>query len=57
MKNYLVANGKIDAARVSVEPMGEAMLVASNATAAGRQENRRVVIAVRTNVRAAAGYS
>lgn len=57
VKNYLVANGKIDAARVSVEPMGEAMLVASNATAAGRQENRRVVIAVRTNVRAAAGYS
>lgn len=47
VKNYLVANGKIDAARVSVEPMGEAMPVASNATAAGRQKNRRVEIAVR----------
>ena len=49
VKTYLVANGKIDAARVSVEPMGEAAPVASNATAAGRQENRRVEIAVRTN--------
>ena len=48
VKNYLVAKGSIDAARVSVEPMGEAMPVASNATAAGRQENRRVEIAVRT---------
>ena len=48
VKNYLVANGKIDAARLSVEPMGEAAPVATNATAAGRQENRRVEIAVRT---------
>ncbi len=48
VKSYLVANGKIDAARLSVEPMGEAMPAASNATAAGRQENRRVEIAVRT---------
>ena len=48
VKNYLVSNGKIDAARVSVEPMGETMPVATNATATGRQENRRVEIAVRT---------
>lgn len=48
VKSYLVANGGINAARVSVEPMGEAQPVASNATAAGRQENRRVEIAVRT---------
>ena len=48
VKNYLVATGNIAATRVSVEPMGEAMPVASNATAAGRQENRRVEIAVRT---------
>ena len=48
VKNYLVTTGKIDAGRVSVEPMGEAMPVASNATAAGRKENRRVEIAVRT---------
>jgi outer membrane protein OmpA-like peptidoglycan-associated protein len=48
VKSYLVANGGIDAGRVSVEPMGEAMPAASNATAEGRQENRRVEIAVRT---------
>ncbi|MBF9142833.1 OmpA family protein [Hymenobacter properus] len=48
VKNYLVTNGSIDASRVSVEPMGEAMPAATNATAAGRQENRRVEIAVRT---------
>ena len=48
VKSYLVGNGKIEAARVSVEPMGEAMPVATNATATGRQENRRVEIAVRT---------
>jgi outer membrane protein OmpA-like peptidoglycan-associated protein len=48
VKKYLVDTGKIDASRVSIEPMGEAQPVASNATAAGRQENRRVEIAVRT---------
>ncbi|MBD2770496.1 OmpA family protein [Hymenobacter sp. BT664] len=48
VKSYLVKNGSIDAARISVEPMGEAAPVASNATAAGRQENRRVEIVVRT---------
>ena len=48
VKNYLVSNGRIDAARVSVEPMGETMPVATNANATGRQENRRVEIAVRT---------
>ncbi|GAA3959778.1 OmpA family protein [Hymenobacter antarcticus] len=48
VKSYLVSTGKIEAARVSVEPMGEAMPVATNATVAGRQENRRVEIAVRT---------
>ena len=48
VKNYLVGTGKIDGARVSIEPMGEAQPVASNTTAAGRQENRRVEIAVRT---------
>ena len=48
MKSYLVGTGKIDAARVSIEPMGEAQPVASHPTAAGRQENRRVEIAVRT---------
>lgn len=36
VKNYLVATGKMDVGRVSVEPMGEAMPAATNATAAGR---------------------
>jgi outer membrane protein OmpA-like peptidoglycan-associated protein len=48
VKSYLVSNGKIDASRVSVEPMGESNPTASNATAEGRKENRRVEIAVRT---------
>ncbi|WP_201987033.1 OmpA family protein [Hymenobacter rubidus] len=48
VKNYLVAKGGMAAERVSVEPMGESNPVATNATPAGRQENRRVEIAVRT---------
>ena len=48
VKTYLEATGKMDAGRVSVEPMGEAMPAATNATAAGRKENRRVEIVVRT---------
>ena len=48
VKSYLVNTGKIATDRVSVEPMGEAMPVATNATPAGRQENRRVEIVVRT---------
>ncbi|MCB2409438.1 OmpA family protein [Hymenobacter lucidus] len=48
VKTWLSQNGKIDASRVSVEPMGETQPVASNATAEGRQQNRRVEIAVRT---------
>lgn len=48
VKNYLVSTGKIDASRMSVEPMGETKPIANNATAEGRQENRRVEIAVRT---------
>ncbi|WP_324672532.1 OmpA family protein [Hymenobacter sp. GOD-10R] len=48
VKNWFVQNGKVDASRISVEPMGEAQPAASNATASGRQQNRRVEIAVRT---------
>ena len=48
VKNWFVQNGKIDSTRISVEPMGEAQPAASNATASGRQQNRRVEIAVRT---------
>lgn len=46
VKNWLAKNGGIGDARVSIEPMGETDPVASNATAAGRQQNRRVEIAV-----------
>ncbi|OUJ73720.1 OmpA family protein [Hymenobacter crusticola] len=48
VKNWFVQNGKVDASRISVEPMGEEQPVASNATPSGRQQNRRVEIAVRT---------
>ena len=48
VKTYRVATGRIDATCVSIEPTGETQLVASNATAVGRQENRLVEIVVRT---------
>ena len=47
VKNYLVTTDKMPADRVSTEAFGETQPVASNATPAGRQENRRVEIAVR----------
>ncbi|WP_019948803.1 OmpA family protein [Hymenobacter aerophilus] len=46
VKEWLTTNGMMKAANVSLEPMGETAPVASNATAAGRQQNRRVEIAV-----------
>ena len=47
VKNYLVTTNKMPADRVSTEAFGEEQPAASNATAAGRQENRRVEIAVK----------
>jgi len=47
VKKYLVTTDKLPADRVSTEAFGEEQPVASNATAAGRQENRRVEIAVK----------
>jgi outer membrane protein OmpA-like peptidoglycan-associated protein len=47
VKNYLVTTNKLPADRVSTEAFGEEQPTASNATAAGRQENRRVEIAVK----------
>lgn len=47
VKDYLVSTNKMPADRVSTEAFGEEQPAASNATAAGRQENRRVEIAVR----------
>ena len=43
---WLTTDGMMKAANVSIEPMGEKAPVATNATAAGRQQNRRVEIAV-----------
>lgn len=47
VKKYLTETGKLSADKISVHPKGEKNPVATNATAEGRQENRRVVIAVK----------
>lgn len=46
VKNYLITTDKLPADHLSTEAFGESQPAASNATAAGRQENRRVEIAV-----------
>jgi outer membrane protein OmpA-like peptidoglycan-associated protein len=48
VKNYLVETGKMAADKLSTESFGEQQPAATNATAEGRKENRRVEIAVRT---------
>ncbi len=47
VKSYLVTTGKMAADKVSTESFGEQAPAATNATAEGRKENRRVEIAVR----------
>jgi outer membrane protein OmpA-like peptidoglycan-associated protein len=47
VKSWIVQNGSIKSDHISVNPIGEEEPVASNASAAGRAENRRVEIAVR----------
>jgi outer membrane protein OmpA-like peptidoglycan-associated protein len=47
VKNYLVTTDKLPADHLSTEAFGESQPAATNATPAGRQENRRVEIAVR----------
>jgi outer membrane protein OmpA-like peptidoglycan-associated protein len=49
VKQWLVQEGKIDASRISIHPMGESKPEASNKTEAGRQQNRRVEIVVMNN--------
>ena len=46
VKNYLIATDKMPADHLSTEAFGETQPAATNATPAGRQENRRVEIAV-----------
>jgi outer membrane protein OmpA-like peptidoglycan-associated protein len=47
VRNWLTQNGNIDNNRISIHPVGEGDPVASNETAAGRQQNRRVEIVAR----------
>ena len=44
VKSWLVANGNITAEHISNHPVGESQPVATNATASGRQQNRRVEV-------------
>lgn len=44
VKDWLVKNAGIDSGKVSVHSLGESKPVATNATAAGRRENRNVSI-------------
>lgn len=49
VKAYLVQRG-VDPARITTQGLGPDYPVASNATEAGRQQNRRVEVVVQTNV-------
>ena len=49
VKSYLVQRG-VDPARITTQGLGQDYPVASNATEAGRQQNRRVEVVVQTNV-------
>lgn len=47
VRTWLVQNGNISENNISLQPVGEAHPVASNASEQGRQQNRRVEIVVR----------
>lgn len=47
VRNWLAQNGNISNNRISIHPVGEAAPIASNQTAQGRQQNRRVEIVAR----------
>ena len=47
VRSWLAANGSIDSSRISLNPIGEGRPIATNSTAQGRQQNRRVEIIAR----------
>ncbi|HEX8461380.1 MAG TPA: OmpA family protein [Segetibacter sp.] len=47
VSDWLTANGNVPADKLSLQPVGEARPVASNATSEGREQNRRVEIVAR----------
>lgn len=47
VKSWLTGKGDVKAERISINPVGESEPVASNATTAGREQNRRVEIAIK----------
>jgi outer membrane protein OmpA-like peptidoglycan-associated protein len=49
VKRWLISNGGINEANISVHTLGESQPVATNATAGGRQQNRNVKIVAFTN--------
>jgi len=49
VSTWLSQNGNIAADKISLEPVGEAKPVATNATEAGRQQNRRVEIVAKSD--------
>ncbi|MGO1585733.1 MAG: OmpA family protein, partial [Mesonia sp.] len=49
VKNYLIEKANISADRVTSEGYGEAKPIATNKTAAGRQQNRRVEVSLEKN--------
>lgn len=50
VQDWLVKNGSISQDKISLEPMGETHPVATNGTAAGRQQNRRVEIVAKKDI-------
>jgi len=47
VKSWLTGKGNVKAERISINPVGESKPAATNATAEGREQNRRVEIAIK----------
>jgi outer membrane protein OmpA-like peptidoglycan-associated protein len=52
VKDWLTKNASISSDKISIQPVGEAQPVASNANDEGRQQNRRVEIVARSSAQA-----